>query len=152
MKTTTRNILFIIVAITHFDLLSENRMSIGTYTHFKSKPEHNNKPIIINYDYFYSNNEFYGLALFNNSFGQFSQYIYKGHKYDSRFNGIHYELSYGILHGYKGKYQDRIPINTQEGFGIGLIPSIYFSRNEKQSIALSLMGSAGLIFSYSRSF
>ena len=147
-----KNILLIISALFHLSLLSENRISLGTYTHFNSKPEHENDKIILNYDYFYSNNNFYGLALFNNSFGQFSQYIYKGHKFDSKFNKIHIEISYGILHGYKDKYQDRIPINTEEGFGIALIPSVYYTKNKNHFFALSLMGSAGLILSYAKKF
>ena len=145
-----KNIFLIILALFHFNLLSEDRISIATYSHFNPKPEHHNKPIILSYDNFYSDSNFYGLALFNNSFGQFSQYIYKGHKFESRFDNIHYELSYGILHGYKDEYQDRIPINTKEGFGIGAIPSIIYTRDKTQIFGVSLMGGAGLIFSYSR--
>ena len=144
-----KNIFLIILALFHFDLLSEDRISIATYSHFNPKPEHTNKPIILSYDRYYSDSNFYGLALFNNSFGQFSQYIYKGHKFESRFDNIHYELSYGILHGYKDEYQDRIPINTKEGFGIGAIPSIIYTRDKTQIFGVSLMGGAGLIFSYS---
>mgnify|MGYP001214195940 CR=1 FL=1 len=145
-----KNIFLIILALSHLNLLSEDRISIATYSHFNTKPEHTNKPIILSYDRIYSDSNFYGLALFNNSFGQFSQYIYKGHKFESRFDNIHYELSYGILHGYKDEYQDRIPINTKEGFGIGAIPSIIYTRDKTQMFGVSLMGGAGLIFSYSR--
>ena len=132
-----------------FQIYGSNRVSLGTYEHFNPKPNHQGNRVILSYDYFYSNSNFYGLALFNNSFDQFSQYIYKGHTYKSRFTNIHYELSYGIIHGYKGKYQDRIPINTEEGFGIGVIPSIYYD-NKGNLFGLSLMGGAGLIFSYSK--
>jgi len=152
-----KNIFLIILALFHFNLLSEDRISIATYYHFNTEPEktwksghHNHKPIILSYDRFYSDSNFFGLALFNNSFGQFSQYIYKGHKFESRFDNIHYELSYGILHGYKDEYQDRIPINTKEGFGIGAIPSIIYTKDKTQIFGISLMGDAGLIFSYSR--
>jgi hypothetical protein len=154
-----KNVFLIIMALVHLDLLSENRISIATYSHFNSESEpekwwksgnQNKKPIILSYDRFYSDSNFYGLALFNNSFGQFSQYIYKGHQYESRFNNIYYELSYGILHGYKDEYQDRIPINTEEGFGIGVIPSIIYSKGKNHYFGLSLMGDAGLIFSYSK--
>ena len=145
-----KNIFLIILTLFHFNLSSEDRISIATYSHFNPKPEHTNKPIILSYDQFYSDSNFYGLALFNNSFGQSSQYIYKGHKFESRFDNIHYELSYGILHGYKNEYQDRIPINTKEGFGIGAIPSIIYTKDKTQIFGVSLMGGAGLIFSYSR--
>lgn len=74
--------------------------------------------------------------------------IYKGHQYESRFNNIHYEFTYGILHGYKDPFQDRIPINTEEGYGIGVIPSIIYAKDKSNYYGLSLMGDAGLIFSY----
>ena len=154
-----KNSFLIIVTLFHFNLLSEDRISIATYSHFNSESEsdewwksgnHDKEPIILSYDHFYLDSNFYGLALFNNSFGQFSQYIYKGHQYKSRFNNIYYEITYGILHGYKDEYQDRIPINTKEGFGIGVIPSIMYTKDKTNYLGLSLMGDAGLIFSYSR--
>lgn len=151
-----KSISFIIIALLHFNLLSEDRLAVSAYAHFNSEPElawwksgnHNKEPIIVSYDRFYSDRNFYGLALFYNSFGQFSKYIYKGHQYESRFNNIHYELTYGILHGYKDPFQDRIPINTEEGYGIGVIPSIIYTKDKANYYGLSLMGDAGLIFSY----
>ena len=79
-----KSISFIIIALLHFNLLSEDRLAVSAYTHFNSEPElawwksgnHNKEPIIISYDRFYSDSNFYGLALFYNSFGQFSKYIY----------------------------------------------------------------------------
>lgn len=154
-----KNIILIIMTIFHLDILSADRISIATYSHFNSDNEreewwksgnHNKEPIILSYDHFYSDSNFFGLALFNNSFGQFSQYIYKGHQYESRFDNIYYELTYGILHGYKDEYQDRIPINTDDGFGIGVIPSIIYTKDKIHYFGISLMGNSGLIFSYSK--
>ena len=154
-----KNIILIIMTIFHLDILSADRISIATYSHFNSENEreewwksgnHNKEPIILSYDRFYSDSNFFGLALFNNSFGHFSQYIYKGHQYESRFDNIYYELTYGILHGYKDEYQDRIPINTEEGFGIGVIPSIIYTKDKIHYFGISLMGDSGLIFSYSK--
>jgi hypothetical protein len=54
------------------------------------------------------------------------------------------------LHGYKDEYWDKIPINTEEGFGIGVIPSIFYTKDKNNYFGLSLMGNAGLIFSYSK--
>ena len=154
-----KNIILIIMTIFHLDILSADRISIATYSHFNSENEreewwksgnHNKEPIILSYDRFYSDSNFFGLALFNNSFCQFSQYIYKGHQYESRFDNVYYELTYGILHGYKDEYQDRIPINTEEGFGIGVIPSIIYTKDKIHYFGISLMGDSGLIFSYSK--
>ena len=139
--------LFFISFINAYD-----RISLGSYAHYNSKPEHDNKPFIFTYDSFINEKNFYGIALFNNSFGQFSQFLYKGHVIQSKSNNLHYELTYGIIHGYKDEYQDRIPINTSDGIGLGLIPSIYYSLNKKSSISLSIMGSAGLIVNYSFKF
>ena len=131
---------------------AQERISIGSYTHYNSKPDHGNEPFIFTYDNFTNEKIFYGIALFNNSFDQFSQYLYKGHVFQSRWNKLHYELTYGIIHGYKDKYQDRIPINTSDGIGLGIIPSAYYSYNKKSSVSLSLMGSAGVIVNYSYRF
>ena len=46
-----------------------DRISLGSYAHYNSKPEHDNKPLIFTYDTFNNEKNFYGIALFNNSFG-----------------------------------------------------------------------------------
>ena len=67
------------------------------------------------------NNSLWGLALFENSFGQFSQYLYYGKKFTIPRTGEHLyaKLTGGLLNGYDGEFDDRIPLND-----LGVAPVI----------------------------
>jgi len=66
-----------------------------------------------------------GLGLFTNSFGQFSQYLYGGLKWRpiADHQPFYVKLSAGVLHGYSGEYQDKIPFNST-GFAPAIVPSV----------------------------
>lgn len=68
---------------------------------------------------------FAGLSLFTNSFGQFSQYLYAGLKWRpwKEYQEAYVKLSAGLVHGYRGEYQDKIPFNHY-GVAPGIIPSV----------------------------
>ena len=68
---------------------------------------------------------FAGLSLFTNSFGQFSQYLYGGLKWRpwKEYQEAYVKLSAGVVHGYSGEYQDKIPFNSS-GFAPAIIPSV----------------------------
>ena len=61
-----------------------------------------------------------GLALFQNSFGQFSQYIFGGLVWRPIEDNqpFYVKLTAGPLHGYSGQYQNKIPFNSH-GHGAG---------------------------------
>ena len=66
-----------------------------------------------------------GLALFQNSFGQFSQYYFGGlvwRPIESE-QPFYVKLTAGPLHGYSGQYQDKIPYNSS-GVAPAIIPGI----------------------------
>ena len=64
----------------------------------------------------------FGVAFFKNSFGQPSQWLYWGQKWD--FNPYVYaKVTAGMLHGYKGKYRDKLPFNRW-GVAPGIIPTL----------------------------
>ncbi len=73
---------------------------------------------------------FAGLALFTNSFGQFSQYLYGGLKWRpwAEQPPFYVKVSAGVVHGYSGEYQDKIPFNST-GFAPGIIPSVGYCWN-----------------------
>lgn len=66
-----------------------------------------------------------GLALFQNSFGQFSQYLYGGLKWRpwKEEQALYLKLTAGLLHGYKGEYRDKIPLNGN-GVAPAIVPSV----------------------------
>jgi len=66
-----------------------------------------------------------GMALFQNSFGQFSQYLFGGLLWRpiEEHQPFYVKLSAGPLHGYSGQYQDKVPLNSS-GVAPAIIPSM----------------------------
>jgi hypothetical protein len=94
-----------------------------------------------------------GLALFDNSFGQFSQYLYVGQEWDlAKFAGgdLYVNATFGLLHGYKEPYEDKIPFNR---FGIApvVIPTFGW-RYGNASVFASVLGANGFLFGASWAF
>jgi hypothetical protein len=69
--------------------------------HWDDDPEHVNNQKLLGGEAMMANNWVFGLAWFDNSFGQNSQYLYAGYS------------------GYKEPYEDKIPLN-----GLGVAPAI----------------------------
>ena len=91
----------------------------------------------------------FGVALFDNSFGQFSQYVYWGQKWDLHPN-VYAKVTAGLLHGYHGKYRDKIPFNRAE-IAPAIIPAIGV-RFGNLSIEGILLGGAAMQFAVGYTF
>ena len=65
--------LFFISFINAYD-----RISLGSYAHYTSKPEHDNKPFIFTYDTFNNEKNFYGIALIIIHLVSFLNFCIKG--------------------------------------------------------------------------
>ena len=90
-----------------------------------------------------------GVAVLRNSFGQPSQWLYWGQRWD--FNDYVYaKVTAGLLHGYKGKYRDKIPFN-KAGVAPGIIPTLGF-RFKGVSIETILLGGNALMFAVGYQF
>ena len=65
-----------------------------------------------------------GGALFTNSFGQFSQVVYGGLLWRplEEHQPFYLKVGAGVIHGYTGAYQDKIPYNSS-GFAPAIVPS-----------------------------
>ena len=126
---------------------------LSPYTHhWNYSPEH--KPVVlVAVDEQLPGNRFCGVALFSNSFGQPSTYVYAGQQYNNLMGNpnLFVKVTAGILYGYVGKYQDKVPLN-HNGFSPAIIPSIGYRLNEHDSLQVKVLGNAGLMFSYGRSF
>ena len=88
-----------------------------------------------------------GLALFDNSFGQFSQYVWFGQEWDiARFAGgdVFANVTAGLLHGYKDEYKDKIPFNSA-GIAPVIIPSLGV-RWGRFSLQATVLGTNGFLF------
>lgn len=108
-------------------------------THYNPEPDHNNHQKLINLEYYFNdevklfvNSEqpdwrdnirwLVGGATFENSFEQQSTYLYGGGRYDYTVDDntkAYIKLTAGLLHGYRGEYKDKIPLNE-----LGVAPVI----------------------------
>lgn len=129
--------------------------------HFNPKPEHNNHQDLINLEYQMAPSEapfdglparpglryVVGAAAFRNSFAQHTEYAYAGVSQrwwgDNHLN-IYGKLTAGLIHGYRGEYQDKIPLN-----GWGIAPAALPAAGihwGPVSTELVLFGSAGMMW------
>ncbi|MDM0105963.1 ABC transporter ATP-binding protein [Variovorax sp. J22R24] len=95
----------------------------------------------------------WGVAAFQNSFGQACAYAYYGYRWDDVFGyaGVYAKISGGILYGYKEPYEDKIPVN-HNGWGLAIIPAVGYRITPKDAVEVGMLGTAGLMFMYSRRF
>jgi hypothetical protein len=94
--------------------------------HFDPEPDHVNDQNLIGVEAHFRNQWLGGLAVFDNSFGQPSQFLYMGRSW--RLFGSeywHFKLMGGLLHGYKEPYEDKIPLN-QLGVAPAIVPALGF--------------------------
>jgi len=105
-------------------------VQFAAYTwHYSYDPDHQQSYAV---DTTYKLNErwlggqwFVGLGLFQNSFGQFSQYLYGGLQWRpiEEHQPFYIKVSAGLLHGYEGQYRDKIPFNHY-GTAPAIVPSV----------------------------
>lgn len=108
-------------------------LQAGTYVHYHSDDDFAGNRLFASLEAIKSSDWLYGLAVFNNSFGQFSQYLYGG-----------------MLHGYKGDYRDRVPLNDL-GVSPAVIPGIGYQEGRFGADAY-LLGFSGVLFTVGMDF
>jgi hypothetical protein len=123
----------------------------GAYAHWNKNEESNGPPVLASLEYYRPNRWFYGIALFNNSFDQFSQFLFFGRQW-SPFKGrphVNPKLAFGVIQGYSGEHYDTLPIRWGGSWGLGMIPSIEYKKG-KVGYEVSVLGVGGLLFSIGR--
>ncbi len=114
--------------------------------HFDPEEHHVDHQKLINLEQQRSDGRVRGVALFDNSFGQFSQYLYMGRNYQlsSIHPRVYAKVTYGLLHGYKGEYKDKIPLNN---FGVApaIIPMLGYQGKRFNTELLLLGNSATML-------
>jgi hypothetical protein len=95
----------------------------------------------------------WGLALFPNSFGQNSAYAYYGHEFNEIFGQprLFLKVSAGLIYGYKGEYKNKVPLNIG-GFSPVIIPALGYRITPRDSVQAAVLGTAGVMFMYTRGF
>ena len=124
----------------------------GTYEHFHSDDDFAGDRMFASLEAIKSSNWLYGLALFNNSFDQFSQYLYGGKilNFHGRLDGFHAKITAGVLHGYRGEFKDRVPLNDA-GVSPAIIPGMGYKK-ERFGCDVFLLGFSGLLFTAGMDF
>ena len=88
--------------------------------HYDPDPDHVNDQNMLGFEGQTKNKRVMGLAVFDNSFGQESQYLYVGRKWRAfTSDRWYYKLTGGLLNGYEEPYEDKIPLN-----GLGVAPAV----------------------------
>jgi len=126
--------------------------SAGTYIHYDPDEDHEGARIFASLEAVKANNWSYGLALFNNSFNQFSQYLYgaKTWNFHGRFEGFHAKITAGLIHGYKDEFKDKIP-NNDTGIAPAIIPGIGYKKGRFGGDVF-ILGISGLLFTVGMDF
>ncbi len=109
-------------------------------THFSPDPRHNNRQDLLVLERHRADQVLAGGATFRNSFRQRSTYLYVGRQFPLRQSPLHLKLTGGFLHGYRGEYWDKIPLNRY-GVAPALIPSVGLS-HQRVIGEVILLGSA----------
>ena len=96
---------------------------------------------------------FCGMAVFTNSFGQGSTYVYVGKQWDGILGNpkLFSKVSAGLIWGYRNEHQDAIPFNRY-GIAPAIIPSLGYAFTPNELGQVFLLGTAGLTFAYVKSF
>ena len=121
-------------------------LETSVYTkHFHSDPNHDDHQNLILGEWNITERWLAGAAFFDNSFGQASQMIYGGARFrpfDS-LQQLYFKVAIGIVHGYSGQYQNKIPLNSS-GFAPVIVPSMGYCINRFCS-ELVIFGTAGML-------
>jgi len=124
---------------------------LAYYTwHFHYDPNHQQSYLL---DSEYRLNEYWlggqwivGFALFQNSFGQFSQYLYGALQWRpiKDHQPFYVKVSAGLVHGYEGQYKDKIPFNSS-GTAPAIIPSVGYCWT-RYCTEVVLLGANAMLF------
>ncbi|KAA0009834.1 hypothetical protein F0A17_20245 [Billgrantia pellis] len=103
-------------------------LQTSLYTrHFDPEPDHNNRQELIGLELHNPQHWLMGGARFLNSFHQEAIYLYAGREFPlwepHGHVTVRAKLTAGLLHGYRGEYQDNIPFN-RHGTAPAALPSL----------------------------
>ncbi len=124
--------------------------SVAT-VHFSSNPDHVNDQKLIYGEYrmpYYGlgGQWFAGAAFLDNSFGQDSQFVFGGLLWRpiEKAQEFYIKVAAGIIHGYRGEFQNKIPMNSS-GFAPGIVPAVGYCYNRFCG-EMVLFGGAGMMW------
>ncbi len=124
--------------------------SVAT-VHFSSDPNHDNNQNLIYGEYRFSSRwlegqPLVGASFFDNSFGQSSQFVFAGLLWRpaEKVPEFYIKVAAGVIHGYSGRYQNKIPFNST-GYAPGIVPGVGYCYNRICG-EMILFGGAGILW------
>lgn len=124
--------------------------SVAT-VHFSSDPDHVNDQKLIYGEWrlnerWLEGQVLVGAAFFDNSFGQSSQFVFGGLLWRpvEKAQEFYVKVAAGIIHGYSGEFQNKIPMNSS-GFAPGIVPAVGYCYNRFCG-EMILFGTAGMLW------
>lgn len=131
----------------------EWRFAVSPYTHhWRYNAEH--KPVwALGLERQRSDDSLWGVAFFSNSFGQDSSYWFYGERYTGFWGQpkLFAQWSAGLLYGYRGKYEDKVPLN-HKGYSPGALVGMGWNFDRDSSAQFHLLGDAGVMFQFNYAF
>ena len=117
-------------------------------THFHYDPAHDDHQHLILGEWNITEQWLVGASVFDNSFGQASQYVYGGYRFRpfKTLQPFYFKVSAGLVHGYTGQYQHKIPLNSS-GIAPVIVPSVGYCLNRFCS-ELVIFGTAGALVTF----
>lgn len=126
----------------------------GTFIHYsEDDPDYGGSRLFVGVEYFRSRKWSLGFSMFDNSFGQFSQYAYVGRVFHPLKSQpyLHIKITAGVIHGYDEPHHDTLPIRWGDSWGIGAIPTIGYKK-DRLGFDLAFLKASGVLFLAGYSF
>ncbi len=126
------------------------RLNTSPYTfHFSRTPDHK-YVYLLGAERQYADSTLLGAAFFSNSFGQPSAYVYGGKHLTNftRFEPLFAQWTVGVAYGYKGQYENKVPLNYKGFSPVGVV-SLGWQFNRTYSAQMNLLGTSAVMFQVS---
>lgn len=122
-------------------------LQAGGYVHFSNDEDYEGPPLFGGIEHRDENLTLIGFSVFNNSFGDFSQYLYVGKQFQlsKKYPGFRFKITAGIAHGYQGEHHDVMPIRWGDSWGLGAVPTIGY-QGDRVGFDLAVLSASGLLF------
>jgi len=122
-------------------------VQVGAYTHFSDDEKYEEAPLFAGVERQNEKRTIIGFSVFNNSFGDMTQFLYWGKQWNPWENhrALRIKLTIGVFHGYEGENQDVTPIYWGDAWGIGAVPTFGYQKN-RLGFDLGLLGNSGVVF------
>lgn len=117
--------------------------------HFHPSPEHH-YVWLLGVERERADSQLAGITLFSNSFGQPTTYIFPwGKVYRDVFDrpGLFAKLTAGLLYGYRGRYEDKVPFN-HDGFSPAIVPAVGWESGDRYQVQVNLLGANAVMLQF----